>query len=208
MSEAHEGNLKVSNLPRRTLMSTTTPQPEEPKKSGKGKPTPARKQQEMLRKKPVVGNRSPEAKRLAKRALQAERLKAREGLANGDDRYLTSRDRGPQRKLARDIVDSRFTAGELVLPALFLVIIISSIRTEDLVLDLYIQLGTLIAMWGLFVAVGVDGYVLGKKTQKIAQEKYGDKAEKGLRWYAAMRSIQMRSMRLPKPQVKRGNKNF
>ncbi len=189
-------------------MSTTTPQPEEPKKSGKGKPTPARKQQEMLRKKPVVGNRSPEAKRLAKRALQAERLKAREGLANGDERYLTSRDRGPQRRLARDIVDSRFTAGELVLPALFLVIIISSIRTEDLVLDLYIQLGTLIAMWGLFVAVGVDGYVLGKKTQRIAQEKYGDKTEKGLRWYAAMRSIQMRSMRLPKPQVKRGNKNF
>lgn len=180
----------------------------QPKKAGKGKPTPARKQQEMLRKKPVVGNRSPEAKRAAKRALQAERLKAREGLANGDDRYLTIRDRGPQRRLARDVVDSRFTAGELVLPALFLVIIISSIRTEDVVLDLYIQLGTLIAMWGLFVAVGLDGFILGKKTLKIAQEKYGDKTEKGLRWYAAMRSIQMRSMRLPKPQVKRGNKSF
>jgi hypothetical protein len=40
------------------------------------------------------------------------------------------------------------------------------------------------------------------------QEKYGDKVEKGLRWYAAMRSIQMRGMRLPKPQVKRGNKTF
>lgn len=189
-------------------MATQAQQPEQPKNSGKGKPTPPRKQQEMLRKKPVVGNRSPEAKRLAKRALQAERVKAREGLANGDDRYLTSRDRGPQRRLARDVVDSRFTAGELVLPSLFLVIIISSIRTEDLVLDLYIQLGTLIAMWSLFVAVGVDGYVLGKKALKIVQAKYGDKTEKGLRWYAAMRSIQMRSMRLPKPQVKRGNKTF
>jgi hypothetical protein len=103
-------------------------------------------------------------------------------------------------------VDSRFTAGELVLPALFVVIIISSIRTDDAVLDLYIQLGTLVTMWGLFVAVALDGFVLGKKTLRIAQEKYGDKAEKGLRWYAAMRSIQMRGMRLPKPQVKRGNK--
>jgi hypothetical protein len=187
-------------------MSTETPSAQEPKKSGKGKPTPARKQQEQLRKKPVVGNRSPEAKRLAKRALQAERAKAREGLANGDERYLTSRDRGPQRKLARDIVDSRFTAGELVLPALFLVIIISSITTDDAVLNLYIQIGTLIAMWGLFLAVGVDGFFLGKRTQKIAEAKYGDKAEKGLRWYAAMRSIQMRGMRLPKPQVKRGTK--
>ena len=189
-------------------MPEQTPQPQQPKKDGKGKPTPARKQQEQLRKKPVVGNRSPEAKRLAKRALQAERLKAREGLANGEDRYLTSRDRGPQRKLARDIVDSRFTAGELVLPALFLVIIISSIRTDDAVMDLYIQLGTLITMWALFVAVGLDGFILGKKTQRISEAKYGEKAEKGLRWYAAMRSIQMRGMRLPKPQVKRGNKTF
>lgn len=189
-------------------MSQDAGLPDQPKKAGKGKPTPARKQQEMLRKKPVVGNRSPEAKRAAKRALQAERAKAREGLANGDERYLTSRDRGPQRKLARDIVDSRFTAGELVLPALFLVIIISSVRTEDAVLDLYIQLGTLIAMWGLFLLVGVDGFILGKKTQKMVLDKYGDRAEKGLRWYAAMRSIQMRGMRLPKPQVKRGNKNF
>lgn len=189
-------------------MPTQTPDSELPKKAGKGKPTPPRKQQEMLRKKPVVGNRSPEAKRAAKRALQAERAKAREGLANGEDRYLTTRDRGPQRRLARDIVDSRFTAGELVLPALFLVIIVSSIRTEDPVLDLYIQLGTLIAMWGLFVLVALDGFLLGKKTLRIVQEKYGDKTEKGLRWYAAMRSIQMRGMRLPKPQVKRGNKSF
>ena len=189
-------------------MPQDAPQVDTPKKDGKGKPTPARKQQEMLRKKPVVGNRSPEAKRAAKRALQAERAKAREGLANGDERYLTSRDRGPQRKLARDVVDSRFTAGELVLPALFLVIIISSVRTDDAVVDLYIQLGTLIAMWGLFATVGLDGYILGKKTQRVIQEKYGENAEKGLRWYAAMRSIQMRGMRLPKPQVKRGNKNF
>jgi hypothetical protein len=95
-----------------------------------------------------------------------------------------------------------------VLPALFLVIIISSIRTEDAVLDLYIQLGTLITRWGLCIAVGLDGFILGKKTQKIMEAKYGDKVEKGLRWYAAMRSIQMRGMRLPKPQVKRGNKTF
>lgn len=189
-------------------MPTTTPAEEQPKKAGKGKPTPARKQQELLRKKPVVGNRSPEAKRAAKRALQAERAKAREGLERGDDRYLTSRDRGPQRRLARDIVDSRFTAGQLVLPSLFIVIIVSSIRTEDPVLDLYIQLGTLIAMWSLFVAVAIDGYFIGRKTLKVVQEKYGDKTEKGLRWYAAMRSIQMRGMRLPKPQVKLGNKEF
>jgi hypothetical protein len=29
--------------------------------------------------------------------------------------------------------------------------------------------------------------------------------QKGNRWYAAMRALQLRLMRLPKPQVKRGN---
>jgi len=180
-------------------------QPETPK-TGKGRPTPARKQQEQLRKKPVVGNKSPEAKRAAKKVLNAERAKAREGLANGEDRYLTIRDRGPQRRLARDVVDSRFTVGELVLPMLFLVIIVSSIRPDDPQLDLTIQLGTLVAMWGLFVLIGIDGYLIGKKALKVVETKYPGKGEKGLRWYAAMRSIQMRGMRLPKPQVKRGTK--
>ena len=187
------------------MSSTPAKQPETPK-AGKGRPTPARKQQELLRKKPVVGNKGPEAKRAAKKVLNAERAKAREGLANGEDRYLTSRDRGPQRRLARDVVDSRFTVGELVLPMLFLVIIVSSIRPDDPQLDLTIQLGTLVAMWGLFVLIGIDGYIIGKQALKVVESKYPGKGEKGLRWYAAMRSIQMRGMRLPKPQVKRGTK--
>jgi hypothetical protein len=89
---------------------------------------------------------------------------------------------------------------------LFLVIIVSSIRPDDPQLDLTIQLGTLIAMWGLFVAIAIDGYIIGKKALKVVETKYPGKGEKGLRWYAAMRSIQMRGMRLPKPQIKRGTK--
>jgi hypothetical protein len=89
---------------------------------------------------------------------------------------------------------------------LFLVIIVSSIRPDDPQLDLTIQLGTLVAMWGLFVLIGIDGYIIGKKALKVVETKYPGRGEKGLRWYAAMRSIQMRGMRLPKPQVKRGTK--
>jgi hypothetical protein len=89
---------------------------------------------------------------------------------------------------------------------LFLVIIVSSIRPDDAQLDLTIQLGTLVAMWGLFVFIGIDGFIIGKKAQKVIEVKYPGRVEKGLRWYAAMRSIQMRGMRLPKPQVKRGTK--
>ena len=169
--------------------------------TGKGRPTPTRKQQEAARVKPLVGNKSPEAKK-AERAKLTEDLKRQsEGMMAGDDRFLTIRDRGPQRRMARDIVDSQFTVGELVLPALFIVILISAIDSYE------VQLVTLLVMWTLFIAIGVNAFFIGKGVQKKLAAKYGqDKVEKGVRWYAAMRSIQMRPMRLPKPQVKRGHK--
>ena len=34
--------------------------------------------------------------------------KQREALANGDERYLPARDKGPVRRFVRDYVDSRF----------------------------------------------------------------------------------------------------
>ena len=47
--------------------------------------------------------------------------------------------------------------------------------------------------------------ILSMRVKKKVGDKFGvDKREKGLGWYASMRSMQMRFMRLPKPQVKRG----
>ena len=43
------------------------------------------------------------------------------------------------------------------------------------------------------------------RVKQLAKAKFGDgKVEKGLGWYGAMRIVQMRFLRLPKPQVKRG----
>ena len=169
--------------------------------AGKGKPTPPRKVQEAAGRKPLVGDRSPEARKAQKAAYQAERAKQRAGLAAGDDRYLSARDRGPQKRMARDLVDSRFTMGELVMPSLFVVILASSIQNT------VVELTTLAFMWLLFIGIGIDGFLIGRRVQKRLEERFGaDKVERGVRWYAAMRSIQMRPMRLPKPQVKRGDK--
>ena len=45
------------------------------------------------------------------------------------------------------------------------------------------------------------------RVKRSAKAKFGDdKIEKGLGWYAAMRIVQMRFLRLPKPQVKRGQR--
>lgn len=173
----------------------------ESKATGKGRATPTRKEREAANIRPLVGDKSPEGRKAQKQQLREERLKARAGMAAGDEKYLGVRDRGPQRKFVRNFVDSKFSLGEMVMPALLIVILISAI-------DSYIvQLATLLAMWTLFIGVGINGWLLGRSAVKALEAKYGaSKVESGLKWYAVMRSIQMRPMRLPKPQVKRGTK--
>lgn len=173
----------------------------EQRQSGKGRPTPPRKVSQAQRKKPLIGDRSKEAKQAQKAKLREERNKAREGMLAGDERYLTVRDKGPQRRFVRDLVDARFTAGELVLPAMFVVVLLTFIDSKE------IQIFSLLAMWGIFAVVAVDGWIISRQVKKAAAKKFGtEKVESGLGWYAAMRSIQMRSMRIPKPQIKRFSK--
>lgn len=171
------------------------------KSTGKGRATPSRKQQEAANLRPLVGNKSAEARKADKARIREERAKARVGMAAGEEKYLGVRDRGPQRKFVRDFVDSKFTLGEMVMPALMIVILISAI-------DSYIvQLATLLTMWTLFIGVAINGWLLGRAAHKALEAKYGaSRVESGIKWYAAMRSIQMRPMRLPKTQVKRGAK--
>jgi hypothetical protein len=169
--------------------------------SGKGRPTPPRKEREQANRRPLVGNRSKEAVAAQKAKIREERQRAREGMMAGEERYLTLRDRGPQRRFVRDLVDSRFTAGETVLPALFIVVLTTFIDSYA------VQLISLFAMWGLFGIVALDAWWVSRTVKKRAAEKFGaDKLEGGLGWYGAMRSIQMRALRIPKPQVARFTK--
>ena len=169
--------------------------------AGKGRPTPPRKAQEQARKKPLVGERSKEAIKAEKEKVRAARQVAREGMMAGEERYLGPRDKGPQRRYARDIVDARFTAGEMVLPMLFIVVFLTFIDSFIL------QVIALFAMWALFGIVAIDATIVGRVAKRRVGAKFGaDKIEQGIGWYAAMRSIQMRALRIPKPQVARFTK--
>lgn len=172
---------------------------ENPQVKGKGKATPSRKQQEAANRRPLVGDKSKEGRAAAKARLAAERREAREGMMRGEEKYLPIRDRGPQKRFARDVVDSRFTAGELVMPAMFVFLITTATNIYTL------QLISLLLMWGLFIVVIIDALIIGRRVKKLAGQKFGS-VEKSLAWYSGMRSLQMRPMRLPKPQVKRGHK--
>lgn len=162
----------------------------------KGRATPSRKEQEAARRRPLV----PKDRRLAarqNRAAQAsEREKARIGVAKGDERYLPIRDKGPQKRYVRDYVDARFSAGEMLMPVL-VIVIVTMIYPP---LADYAFLG----FWAVLLFVVVDCVVLGYQLKKKLAAKYGKDQVERIRWYAAMRAVQMRFLRLPKPQVKRG----
>ncbi|MFH8252362.1 DUF3043 domain-containing protein [Microbacterium sp. B2969] len=165
--------------------------------SSKGRPTPSRAEQEAARKRPLVPD-TKEAKARAKADLAQQRDKARAGMAAGDDRYLTARDKGPQRRWVRDYVDAGWHLGEAVMPAMVLVIIMTFVPITAL------QYYSFMGLWlFIFLVIG-DMVWTSIRVKRAAKAKWGDKVEKGLGWYAAMRSIQMKFLRLPKPQVKRG----
>ncbi|MBG6214140.1 MAG: DUF3043 domain-containing protein [Cryobacterium sp.] len=163
--------------------------------AGKGQATPTRKQQEAANKRPLVPDDRKLAAKQARAKSSAARDVARVGMAAGVDKYLPLRERGPQKRYARDYVDARFNVGELMIPIMFLVILLTTIPSVDVY--------AIFALWAFFILAVIDCVVLGFILTKKIEAKFGaDKAER-VRWYAAMRALQLRPMRLPKPQVKR-----
>jgi hypothetical protein len=160
---------------------------------GKGHATPTRKEREEARKRPLVST----DRAAARRQDSAQRERQRIGMANGDEKFLPARDRGPQKRFVRDYVDARWSIGEGMIPILVVVIILTFFKNATL------QTTGLILMYAFLIAVVADSLLLGRRITKQLQAKYGDKTEK-VRWYATMRAVQLRPLRMPKPQVKRG----
>ena len=165
--------------------------------SGKGKPTPTRKTMEDARKRPLVSNDRALARKQARATMQTQRDKARIGLANGEEKYLPMRDRGPQKRYVRDYVDARFSVGEIMIPIMFGVIILTFFPQPE------IQVAGIFALWIFFVAAVIDAIALGFIVKRKLAAKFGETRVEKVRMYSAMRALQLRAMRLPKPQVKR-----
>ncbi len=64
------------------------------------------------------------------------------------------------------------------------------------------------AMLVLMAIMVIDGFFLGRKVNRLVDEKFPDNTESGwkLGFYAASRASQLRRMRAPRPQVNRGDK--
>jgi hypothetical protein len=167
---------------------------------GKGRATPSRREQEAANRRPIVVADRKQARR-ASRSRDAEaRERARVGLSNGEERYLPARDKGPQRRFARDFVDSQWTIGEFLIPVFVLFFIAT----------LLIPAATWLffPLYGYLALTIVDGLIRAAMIRRRIAQKLGDrsKVERGLNLYVVMRSAQFRNLRVPKPTVKRNTR--
>lgn len=165
----------------------------------KGRPTPKRSEAQSQRR--SVANTSTSRKDAAKRQREERRAqldRQRQALAGGDERYLPVRDKGPVRKHARDFIDSRFNVAEFFLPMAVVILVLSMVRVGSL------QTIALLLWLVVIVLIVLDSFVTGFRLRKQLAERFPDQNRRGAVAYALMRSLQMRRLRLPKPQLKRG----
>ena len=179
------------------MLDDQTRDPQAPK----GRPTPKRSEAQGQRRKAVTAptDRKASARR-ARDARRTDMAKQREALAGGDERYLPVRDKGPVRKFTRDYVDSRLRVAEFFLPVAVLILVLSIVRVGSL------QTISLLLWLIVIVAIVADSFVTGFRLRGQLRKRFPDKSTKGAVAYGLMRTLQMRRLRLPKPQVTRGTK--
>ncbi|MFD5401906.1 DUF3043 domain-containing protein [Streptomyces griseorubiginosus] len=167
----------------------------------KGRPTPKRSEAQSQRR--SVANTPTSRKEASKRQRDERRAaldRQRQALAGGDERYLPARDKGPVRKFARDFIDSRFNVAEFFLPMAVVILVLSMVRVGAL------QSIALLLWLVVIVLIVLDAIVNGFRLRKQLLARFPDHNRRGAVGYALMRSLQMRRLRLPKPQVKRGER--
>lgn len=185
----------------------------------KGRPTPKRTQasrrrgpvapapmtaaEARKRRKEMRTKMTREERRADKAARREQMTERREKMMAGEESYLLPRDQGPVRRYVRDVVDARRNVLGLFMPSalglIFVMLAVPSVEVQRLLSP---------AMLVLVLIMVIDGFILGRKVNRLVDEKFPNNTEGGwkLGFYAASRASQLRRMRAPRPQVDRGDK--
>ena len=165
---------------------------------GKGRPTPSRKQAEAAARAKAKaaqkgGGTTRSGATRSERAASSRRI--REGIKAGDERYLPQRDKGPVRRFVRDWIDHRLCLAELAIPLMFISLLVSAA-------------GLAVAGNGILNAtllvVVVDSFVMWFRLRRELRRRFPEAGTRGLLFYAITRALQLRFLRMPKPQVRLG----
>jgi hypothetical protein len=168
--------------------------------AAKGRPTPKRSEAERRRRQPYTAPKDrKEAGRTQRDRQRVDRNRRLEAVRRGEEWALPPRDRGPVKALARDIVDSRRRLSEFYMYGLLVLLALLFLRTAYVqsILDGLIVVGVLIML--------VEGIFIGRKVRAIAAERFPGESTRGVGLYAAMRALQIRKLRMPKPRVNIGD---
>jgi hypothetical protein len=131
-----------------------------------------------------------------------ERAEARAAMMAGDDKHLPPRDRGPERALVRNIVDARRNIGTWFFAGAVVILIGTWPGVPNPVRFAFD------AMWVvLLVSVVIDSVLLSRLVKRLVWDRYPTTTQRpgGLYTYAIMRSLTLRRMRIPAPQVSIGD---
>lgn len=170
---------------------TVTPRP-----GSKGRPTRTRKEALDARRAAAKAARNPKGAKGAERRLQMEKSKdIRARMKAGDERYLMKRDQGPVRRFVRDFVDSRLSMAEFAMPMLVVSLLASMVGAD--------AVGTGVLNATVLVVI-LDSLLLRFRIRQQITKRFGKDQLKGVTFYALMRALQMRFLRIPKPQVRLG----
>ena len=187
---------------RRTKSETTPVDAEAAAKAGgKGRPTPSRKEAEAAAK---ARAKTPRTRKEAAAQQRLQRSqsssKMREAMKTGDERYLPARDRGPVKRFLRDYVDSRFSFVELMIPVLLVTTVMAWSGSSTVA-----SYGNAV-LFGMLLLIITDMVRLRFKLKRELAARFPEEPTKGTTYYAVMRSLQMKFMRMPKSQIKIGQK--
>jgi hypothetical protein len=165
--------------------------------AGKGRPTPKRSEAERRRRYNAPSDRK-EALRQSKTRDRSTRARKSEAMRRGEEWALPAKDKGPVRALARDFVDSRRRVSEFYMYGL--VVLLFLLFLHNPVVQTVLP-ALLIVMVIIMV---VEGYLVGRKVTAMAGERFPGESTRGIKIYSAMRALQIRQLRFPKPRVKPG----
>ncbi|WP_213450741.1 DUF3043 domain-containing protein [Rhizomonospora bruguierae] len=185
-----------------TAATPARPRSYTPSKKDLGVVTPKRGSSQRRTVVEAPSNRREAVKR-ARERQRAERAEASAGMRAGDERYLLARDKGPERALVRDIVDSRYSIGTWFFGGA-LVVLVGSNGAMPLIVR---QVSNL--LWAfLALAMIVDGVFISRKVKRLVRERFPKTTQRmgSLYMYAVMRSITFRRMRIPRPRIAIGAK--
>lgn len=184
-----------------------TPEPEDvaararsytPSKKDQGKVTPKRAQGGRKVEPPPANRREAMKRQRDKQRLA--RLENRQGMMDGKDEYLPRRDKGPERSLARDVVDARRNVASYFIPVAFILLIGTTTNVAT------VKFAANLLTFAMIAAVIVDSYLLTRRLKKAMHAKFPKTPARLHYSYAILRSLSIRKWRIPGPKVKLGQK--